>query len=176
MAEFPALVTHIGGVMSKVLRSTFLAVLALLLASTALAAPASGAQPVPCKGTWQATETTVAFIFPFAYQEATVSGNATQLGRFTAHYAAVVNVLNFTATSTTEFVAADGDKLFVEGIGISATPTGDPNSFNIVEQGTITGGTGRFAGATGSYTLNRVIDNNVTSGAFAGTIVLSNGN
>jgi len=166
--------------MKKTFASAVTAVfLAIILATAAFAAPAAKNDGVPFKGTWQATETSVAFIFPFGYQEATVSGNATHLGRFTAHYAAVVNVSVYplTATSAVEFVAANGDKLFGTATGL-ATTAADPNFFDIVEQFTITGGTGRFAGASGSFTLNRILDNrtNVTSGAFAGTIELANGN
>jgi hypothetical protein len=162
-------------------RSTRAAVLPLVLAlsllpigAPALAAPASAGQPVPFKGTFQATETSVDFVFPYGYQDAIGSGNATQLGEYTIHYTVVVNVINITATESAEFVAANGDRLDAEGTG-QATTTADPNIDNIVEQYTITGGTGRFAGATGSFTLNRVLNlpTGVTSGTFDGAIVLS---
>ena len=44
----------------------------------------------------------------------------------------------------------------------------------IVETHTITGGTGWFAGATGSITLKRTENTvtNVSSGSFCGTVVL----
>jgi len=43
-----------------------------------------------------------------------------------------------------------------------------------VEQHTITGGTGRFAGTTGTFTLDRLVNTatGVTSGSFEGSIVL----
>jgi hypothetical protein len=150
--------------------------LAVMLGATPAFAKTDRTQ-VPFKGTLQATETTVAFVFPFGYQDATGSGNATQLGRYTLHYTVVVNVVNITGTESAEFVAANGDRLFSEGTG-QATTTADPNIDNIVEQYTITGGTGRFAGATGSFTLYRVLNlaTGVTSGTFDGVIVLSNGN
>ena len=42
----------------------------------------------------------------------------------------------------------------------------------IVEDATITGGTGRFAGATGSFTCERLYDTieGTTTGSFEGTI------
>ena len=44
----------------------------------------------------------------------------------------------------------------------------------IVETDTITGGTGRFAGATGSFTVERLLDQatGISSGSFTGGIVL----
>jgi hypothetical protein len=73
------------------------------------------------------------------------------------------------------FVAANGDILFVEGTG-QGTPTPTPNVDTIVETDTITGGTGRFAGATGSFTLVRLLNlaTGVTSGTFDGNIVIAN--
>jgi hypothetical protein len=43
---------------------------------------------------------------------------------------------------------------------------------SIVEQATITGGTGRFAGASGTFTIERLFDPaaGTTSGSFGGTI------
>ncbi|HTI40119.1 MAG TPA: hypothetical protein VL484_21330 [Vicinamibacterales bacterium] len=44
----------------------------------------------------------------------------------------------------------------------------------IVEKAAITGGTGRFAGATGTFTVERTLDlaTLVTSGSFLGTIAV----
>ena len=55
----------------------------------------------------------------------------------------------FTYTGTRTFVAANGDEVFsaVMGSGTSTPPTAEST-----ETDTITGGTGRFAGATGTYT------------------------
>jgi hypothetical protein len=43
---------------------------------------------------------------------------------------------------------------------------------SIVEVGTITEGTGRFAGATGTFTVERLVDltTGISSGSFSGTI------
>jgi len=68
------------------------------------------------------------------------------------------------------FTAANGDTLTatVEG---QATPT-SPGMLSIVEVYSITGGTGRFAGATGTFTLESVANQatGVSSGAFSGAI------
>ncbi len=45
-----------------------------------------------------------------------------------------------------------------------AAPTADPNVLSLTEVATITGGTGRFADATGTFTLERLLD--LTTGHF----------
>ena len=76
-----------------------------------------------------------------------------------------------TAIGTYEFTAANGDMLFAEFTG-HATPTATPGVLYIEETATITGGTGRFAGATGSFTTERWYDTiaGTTFGSFEGTI------
>jgi hypothetical protein len=161
--------------MKKTFASAVTAViLAIILASVAFAAPAAKNNGVPFKGTFQATETTVGFSFPTGYQDGIGSGNATHLGRYALHYTVAVNVINISGVEWAEFTAANGDKLSAVGTG-QATTTADPDVDNIVEQYTFTGGTGRFAGATGSFTLNRVLilSTGVTWGTFDGTLVLA---
>jgi hypothetical protein len=55
------------------------------------------------------------------------------------------------------------------------TPTGTPNLTHVIELVAITGGTGRFQGATGNLTLDFLDDNTsrptgLTSGSSRGTI------
>jgi hypothetical protein len=82
-----------------------------------------------------------------------------------------VNVVTRTAVGTYTFVAANGDTLTAEFVGQS-TPTADPTVLYIVESATITGGTGRFAGASGSFRSERLYDTvaGTTSGSFDGTV------
>jgi hypothetical protein len=70
-------------------------------------------------------------------------------------------------------VAANGDSLFAEGSGLGV-PTETPGVNSIVEEYTITGGTGRFVDATGSFTVKRLITltTGVTDGTIEGKIVL----
>jgi hypothetical protein len=70
-----------------------------------------------------------------------------------------------------EFIAANGDVIFTTIVG-QGEPTDTPGINRIVEINTITGGTGRFAGAKGSFTLERLVDltTGSTSGSFHGTI------
>ena len=69
------------------------------------------------------------------------------------------------------FIAANGDRLDATFLG-QATPTGEPNVASIVDISTITGGTGRFASATGTFTIHRVLNQvtGVSTGSFDGMI------
>jgi len=82
-----------------------------------------------------------------------------------------VNRAKGTAVGTYQFVAANGDRLTASFSG-QATPTLAPGVLAIVETATITGGTGRFAGATGSFSCMRLFNTvtGKTTGSFAGTI------
>jgi hypothetical protein len=62
-----------------------------------------------------------------------------------------------TATGTGVLTAADGDSLFTE-FTASAINTETPNVIFITEIHTITGGTGRFADATGTFTREALSD------------------
>ena len=91
-------------------------------------------------------------------------------------YQVEVDLFNFVGVGSAQFLAANGDKLFTDLVGQGTDPTVNPIS-SIVETHTITGGTGRFEGASGSFTLNRVLDTTtgITSGSFDGTIVIPRG-
>jgi hypothetical protein len=101
------------------------------------------------------------------------AGSATLLGRFTLDIPHVVNAANGTAIGSYEFTAANGDKVFATFSGV-ATPTATPGVLYIAETATITGGTGRFAGATGSFASERLYDRiaGTTIGSFEGTITV----
>ena len=88
-------------------------------------------------------------------------------------YDAVVNLVTRVGIGSFEFIAANGDSIFADSLGQS-TPTGTPNVVSIVEILTITGGTGRFAGAGGTMISERLLDQVTgdTSGSFDGTIVI----
>src|SRR5258708_12401598 len=82
-----------------------------------------------------------------------------------------VNHTNGTAIGSYEFTAANGDIVFADFTG-QATPTSTPGVLYIVEIAIITGGTGRFAGASGSFICERLFDRiaGTTIGSFEGTI------
>jgi hypothetical protein len=161
--------------MKKTFVSTAIALLILIvLASTTFAAPAAGERQLLLKGSLEAVETHQIVPPTTMFVDGTGSGNATQLGLFTMSFQAEVFLPTlFAASASATLVSADGANIFAEGSG-QGTPTGTPNIVSIVETYTITGGTGRFAGATGSFTVERLIDRATlaSSGTISGTIVI----
>ena len=159
--------------MKKTFVSTIVALLLLIvLASTTFAARAAQERQLLLKGSFEATETHE-FGQGIMFVDATGVGSATQLGLFTYDLQAAVSLPSLAATASATLIAANGDSIFGEGVG-QGTPTGDPNVVSIVETYTITGGTGRFAGASGSFTVERLLQRStgVSSGTISGTIVL----
>jgi hypothetical protein len=91
------------------------------------------------------------------------------LGRTTAVAEQIVSLTSPVAFNTTIYTAANGDQLFVTWTGTSQA-NGPAVTFSGPE--TITGGTGRFAGATGSTWISGTASFATMSGQFTsvGTI------
>jgi hypothetical protein len=108
----------------------------------------------------------------------TEEGTATHLGRFTAVSVDVVDAIAATSTGTFTFTAANGDQLFASTAGgeNSFIP---PNESHVTLVATVSGGTGRFADATGSFTIDCVeffdfaAGTASGSGTFKGTLNLN---
>jgi hypothetical protein len=147
------------------------AVALAVLGVLALAGPALAGERVPFKGSLGGDVTVTPLTPPFLQVDVEATGKATHLGQFTLDIPHVVNAANGTAVGTYEFTAANGDKVYATFTGI-ATPTATPGVLYIEETATITGGTGRFAGATGSFSSERLYDRiaGTTVGSFDGTI------
>jgi hypothetical protein len=106
-------------------------------------------------------------------------GHATHLGRFELDSVHVVNFVDLTGAGTASLVAANGDRI-TAGLTGRAMPIDSANTFFIVERLTITGGTGRFEGATGTIDIERTSvangpDAGTTTGSMTGTLVLPRG-
>jgi hypothetical protein len=146
-----------------------------MLLTLALVIPVVAAPAVPFRGSVQAVEN-LNVQFPMIFVDASGGGNATHLGRFTVSYEVEVTLPAGTGVGTAVFTAANGDLLFTEFTG-QAEPTADPDVSFIEETQTITGGTGRFEGASGSFTLQRFLNGvtGITSGSFDGTIEMQHG-
>lgn len=136
-----------------------------------LAGLAAAGEQVPFRGglagvvSHEAVDDTTDFVLVEA------TGTATQLGQFAVSVPHLVNTTTRTATGDYEFMAANGDTVYGEFTG-SAMPTATPGVIHIVETVTITGGTGRFVGASGNFVVERLYDRiaGTTIGYFEGTI------
>jgi hypothetical protein len=144
-----------------------------LLAAISLvfAGPALASQQIPFKGSLAAVETDVVQGGTLVVDGSGV-GQAVELGRFAMTYHVTVDLGTSGSVGSANFVAANGDSFSTTIIG-QGTPTADPTIVMIEEVETITGGTGRFAGAAGSFTLHRVVSlvTGVSTGSFNGTIL-----
>lgn len=127
--------------------------LALLAAVTLAFAPQSAwaKGQVPFRATFD-TEFDSTVVFPIAYVQLTGEGNATHLGLTAVETTnEEVNLLTGAGTATMHFTAANGDEVVMEFVMVFLpTATG----FTFTGNWEVTGGTGRFANATGSGTLD----------------------
>ena len=131
-----------------------------------------GKKQVPFSGTLQAHEAVVSEDPGTSFvTDGSGDGIATHLGRFTLTWEFTVLLADGTGSGPVRYIAANGDQIFMTAVGQSE-PTATPGVFHIVEIQTITGGTGRFAGAQGSFIVDRLVDlaTGLTSGSFHGSI------
>jgi hypothetical protein len=153
-------------------RRNFVAGLALAVLSVlGLAGPAAAGDQVPLRGRFDGTVTATPINPPLFAILVEGEGHASHLGRFTVSVPHVVDRSTRLASGTYVFTAANGDTLTADFTGQSF-PTDTPGVLAIVEHATITGGTGRFAGATGGFTVERRFDTaaGTTTAAIDGTI------
>ena len=119
------------------------------------ATQARGGTDLPFRGSFEGTEVDQVAP-PNLLVNGTADGTATHLGRYTATFTVVVDLATSSSVGSIVLVAANGD-------GLSGTFTGQgtasaPNVAHIIENVTITGGTGRFVGASGTFTIDRTLD------------------
>lgn len=146
----------------------YLPIVAMIL-TAALPVPSAAQQQVPFKGAMQGHDSDIAFTNSTVTVLTVGTGIGTLLGQF-----------SYTQTVTVDFATgndAGTAQFFAKGDSISTTVSGsgqaiEPDLFRIQEVHTITGGTGRFAGAQGSFTVTRLASGTtfLTSGSYEGTI------
>ena len=103
------------------------------------------------------------------------SVNTTELNGFTVRFEGIVhNDENGVGTGIliAHYATPNGDSIFAQASG-RGTPTSTLGVNRIVEKYTITGGTGRFAGISGSFIVERLLTlaTGISSGTVSGTIV-----
>jgi hypothetical protein len=160
-----------------------ISLLAAMFLTVAFSGPAADAGKIPFNGTLAANEDfRLLGDPPFGfYVDGNGTATSTQLGQFTLVYTFMVafsDINPATSPGRARLIAPNGDNIFTTSTGLTI-PTADPNVSNIVETHTITGGTGRFEGAKGTFTINRVItvENQevlygTTTGSFNGSIIV----
>jgi len=160
-----------------------------MILTAALAAPeaaqtsCAGVAPGCFKGTFQGEDahdtlppeaTTVVI-------HTTATGIGTHLGQFSLIRAVTGNLTNFTATGSARWIAANRDSIHTTVFGQAELSDMYGGSLKVTEIHIITGATGRFTGAQGSFTVvlfhkleaSGVADGVEThdiSGSFHGTI------
>lgn len=145
------------------------AVIAFILV-LGLAGPAAAGNEVPFRGSLAGTATVTPLDPPMASVLIEASGNASQLGAFTLEFPHLVNQATRTGTGTYTLTAANGDTVTADVTGLATMVA--PGVLTVAETAVITGGTGRFAGATGTFAVERTffVATGVTAGSFEGTI------
>ena len=130
----------------------------------AITAAATGSE-FALKGSLHATEAVDG-----SHHHLTGTGNGTHLGTFSYAADIVVDETTGNGTGTVVWTAANGDE-------IHANTAGEIVSFDLPmiglrETQTVTGGTGRFANASGTVVVERSLnlDTGLTAGSFSGTL------
>ena len=147
-----------------------LALLAVLALAGSAAAEGQRKQ-VPFRGRLEGIATVAPLAPPFVAVNIEGGGRATRLGHFEVSIPHVTNRSNGTAVGSYEFTAANGDTLTADFTS-QVAPTDVPGVISVAVTATITGGTGRFAAATGSFVGDRLVDmvHGTVTESFDGTI------
>ena len=129
---------------------------------------ANGAMTAPFKGSFEGTQTVTPGTPPLATVVMNGEGTGTLVGRFEIALPHTVNFATASASGVATIVAADGSRIVANFTGQAQVGP----IVTIVEQATITSGTGRFAGASGSFTIRRTFNpaTGTTSGTFEGRL------
>ena len=167
--------------MNNIKRISFMTAIFL---TVALVSSAVEAGVIRINGTIAGSESDAPFPDPAEgfYVNGSFTSTDTQLGPFTLFYSAPVDfaflgTVPETAGASRLVVgdAANGDSILMWGLGNLGNPDSCANGdLHLVGTNTIVGGTGRYAGARGSFTLHRCLnfDTGETSGTISGTIVV----
>ena len=128
---------------------------------------------LPFRGTLEASEVHTG-AFPVLHSVLTGTGQATHLGRYTVGFVFDITIggmVPSTTIGTFTLTAANGDSLSGTFTGTGIVANG---MVTIVENAIITEGTGRFANATGKFTVDRIGSQStlMSSGSLSGTINL----
>jgi hypothetical protein len=83
----------------------------------------------------------------------TATGSGAHLGRFSLVREITGSLVDFSATGSAQWIAANRDRIYTTIVG-HAEPSDIPGGYlKVTETHTVIGGTGRFTGAHGSFTV-----------------------
>ena len=133
-------------------------------------ASANSTASVPFKGSFEGSQTVTPGTPPLATVAMQGEGTGTLVGRFDISLPHTVNFATASASGTATIIAADGSRIIASFTGQAQVGP----IVTIVEQATVTSGTGRFANAAGSFTIHRTYEpaTGRTTGTFEGTLQL----
>jgi hypothetical protein len=125
--------------------------IAALTLAAVFAIPLRAQQPVPLKGTFQGQEShPVVLLDPTKVPlVGSATGNGTQA--FSLKREVTGDLTTFTDAGWAEWKAANGDTIHTAVLGYAELPADMPGFVRFTEMHTITGGTGRFTGAQGTF-------------------------
>jgi len=83
----------------------------------------------------------------------TATGTGTHLGQFSLIREITGNLVNFSLTGSAQWIAANGDSIYTTIVGQAELSDMPAGFLKVTEIHTITGGTGRFSGTQGSFTV-----------------------
>jgi hypothetical protein len=142
----------------------------VVVAVLGLTGPIAAGEQVPLKGGYEGEDIGTLVAPPIAEAQVTAAGIATQLGNFTFRELVTVNTATGIGSGSFQFTAANGDTVYGSIVGQARLTA--PGVLTILETATIEGGTGRFDGATGSFSVTRLKNpaTGETTCSFEGTI------
>lgn len=148
--------------------------LAVMFCAATFAATPAVAQVFQIKGSIDATEDHT--VTPPTMKVALEgTGHATLLGLYVLTASETVSLPTLASTGTFEIDTGGGATLFGTVVGQGTIINGGSEA-SIAEIYTIAGGTGRFKGATGGITVQRIVNRSTlnSSGTMEGTVTLPN--
>jgi len=156
--------------MKVITRSTIYLPMAAMILTAALAVPAAAQKPLPSEGALQGQDTDKGGPDTAFVVDTSGKGIGTPVGQFSFTQELAVNLVSGTETGSAHWIAANGDSIYttIAGSGYFLAS----GLIRITEIHTVTGGTGRFAGAQGSFTVDRLASPTafITFGSFHGSI------
>ena len=131
---------------------------------------AQGGAELPFKGDLTATE-----LVDGDQHHLSGTGNGTHLGLFNYSADIIVDEATGDGAGTAIWTAANGDRITANTSGGILEADFEHGRIVIGESQTITGGTGRFSGASGTIRVERTLDfiSGVTSGHFDGSLSIA---